>query len=51
MVKPDEVRQMPGQCMIEPCLPNNYDTVTISYTFFELGGDSVAGAGGKANQS
>ena len=51
VLKPNEVRQMPVQFMIESGLPTDYDTVTISYTFFELGGDSVAGAGGKANQS
>ncbi len=51
VLKPNEVRQMPVQFMIEPGFPTNYDTVTISYTFFELGGDSVAEAGSKANQS
>lgn len=51
VLKPNEVRQMPVQFMIEPSLPTNYDTVTISYTFFDLGSDSVAGAGRKGNQS
>src|SRR6476620_4919210 len=37
VLKPNEVRQMPVQFMIEPGLPDTYDTVTISYTFFELG--------------
>ena len=37
VLKPNEVRQMPVQFMIEPGLPTDYDTVTISYTFFELG--------------
>ena len=39
VLKPNEVRQMPVQFLIEPGLPTDYDTVTISYTFFELGGD------------
>jgi len=39
VLKPNEVRQMPVQFMIEPGLPIDYETVTISYTFFELGGE------------
>ncbi len=36
VLKPKEIRQMPVQFMIEPNLPKDIDTVTISYTFFEL---------------
>ncbi len=36
VLKPYETRQMPVQFVIEPSLPTNIHTVTISYTFFEL---------------
>jgi len=36
VLKPNEVRQMPVQFVIEPGLPTDIHTVTISYTFFEL---------------
>jgi cytochrome c oxidase assembly protein subunit 11 len=39
VLKPNETRQMPVQFMIEPSLPADFNTVTISYTFFELGSD------------
>jgi cytochrome c oxidase assembly protein subunit 11 len=39
VLKPNETRQMPVQFMIEPTLPTDFNTVTISYTFFELGSD------------
>ncbi|SCY56765.1 cytochrome c oxidase assembly protein [Nitrosospira sp. Nsp13] len=51
VLKPNEVRQMPVQFMIEPGLPVDYDTVTISYTFFELGGDKAADAGSRVSKS
>lgn len=51
VLKPNEVRQMPVQFMIEPGLPADFDTVTISYTFFELGSDNAADAGDRANRS
>ena len=44
VLKPNEVRQMPVQFLIEPGLPADFDTVTISYTFFELGNDNAANA-------
>jgi len=47
VLKPNEVRQMPVQFMIEPSLPDDVRVMTISYTFFELSSDSVD-AGGKA---
>ena len=36
VLKPNETRQMPVQFVIEPSLPADIQTVTISYTFFEL---------------
>ncbi len=36
VLKPNEVRQMPVQFVIEPSIPADINTVTISYTFFEL---------------
>lgn len=36
VLKPNETRQMPVQFVIEPGLPIDIQTVTISYTFFEL---------------
>lgn len=36
VLKPNETRQMPVQFVIEPGLPADIHTVTISYTFFEL---------------
>ncbi|WP_297324689.1 cytochrome c oxidase assembly protein [Nitrosomonas sp.] len=36
VLKPYETRQMPVQFVIEPGLPTDIQTVTISYTFFEL---------------
>lgn len=36
VLKPNETRQMPVQFVIEPSLPVDIQTVTISYTFFEL---------------
>jgi cytochrome c oxidase assembly protein subunit 11 len=36
VLKPNETRQMPVQFVIEPGLPEDIHTVTISYTFFEL---------------
>lgn len=47
VLKPNEVRQMPVQFMIEPGLPDDVRVMTISYTFFELSSDSVD-TGGKA---
>ncbi|MBX3617219.1 MAG: cytochrome c oxidase assembly protein [Nitrosomonas sp.] len=36
VLKPKETRQMPVQFVIDPSLPVEINTVTISYTFFEL---------------
>ena len=34
---PKESRQMPVSFYIDPALPKNVKTVTLSYTFFEVG--------------
>lgn len=51
VLKPHEIRQMPVRFMIEPGLPVDIKTVTLSYTFFELSNDiattDVAGKTGK----
>ena len=36
VLKPHEVRQMPVQFVIESELPTDINTVTLSYTFFEI---------------
>lgn len=51
VLKPNETRQMPVQFLIEPTLPVGYDTVTISYTFFELGSSAAANTDSKPSQS
>lgn len=35
---PHEARQMPVLFYIDPALPRNVKTITLSYTFFEVGG-------------
>lgn len=35
---PNEARQMPVVFFIDPKLPKNVKTITLSYTFFEIGG-------------
>jgi cytochrome c oxidase assembly protein subunit 11 len=50
VLKPNEIRQMPVQFMIEPDFPGDYGTVTISYTFFEIG-NSVADTGSDVEKS
>ena len=34
---PKESRQMPVSFYIDPALPKNVETITLSYTFFEVG--------------
>jgi cytochrome c oxidase assembly protein subunit 11 len=34
---PNEARQMPVSFYIDPALPKNVKTITLSYTFFEVG--------------
>ncbi|MBM3341685.1 MAG: cytochrome c oxidase assembly protein [Betaproteobacteria bacterium] len=40
-----ETRQMPVQFVIDPSLPASVNTVTLSYTFFEVKGANVSPAG------
>lgn len=44
---PNEARQMPVVFYIDPALPKDVKTITLSYTFFEVGGKPqvVAGEG------
>jgi cytochrome c oxidase assembly protein subunit 11 len=43
---PNEARQMPVVFFIDPALPREVKNITLSYTFFEIGG-AVAAQGGK----
>ncbi len=42
---PGEVRQMPVTFVIDPALPADINTITLSYTFFEVNGASGAKGG------
>lgn len=42
-LKPNEARQMPVVFFIDPALPRDVKTITLSYTFFEIAGISQAG--------
>jgi cytochrome c oxidase assembly protein subunit 11 len=39
---PNEARQFPVVFVIDPKIPKNVDTITLSYTFFEVGGPPTA---------
>ena len=41
-LKPNEVRQMPVVFVIDPSLPKDVNTITLSYTFFEVEGKKAA---------
>lgn len=41
-LKPNEARQMPVVFFIDPALPKDIKTITLSYTFFEIAGLSQA---------
>lgn len=43
---PNEAKQMPVVFFIDPALPRDVKTITLSYTFFEIGGTTRASAGG-----
>jgi cytochrome c oxidase assembly protein subunit 11 len=43
-LKPNEVRQMPVVFVIDPSLPADVKTITLSYTFFEVEGKKAATA-------
>jgi cytochrome c oxidase assembly protein subunit 11 len=36
-LKPNEAKQMPVVFVIDPALPKDVKTITLSYTFFEVG--------------
>jgi cytochrome c oxidase assembly protein subunit 11 len=41
-LKPNEARQMPVVFFIDPALPREVKTITLSYTFFEIAGTQAA---------
>jgi cytochrome c oxidase assembly protein subunit 11 len=41
---PNEARQMPVVFFVDPALPRDVKTITLSYTFFEVGGSSKKAA-------
>ncbi len=41
---PNEARQFPVVFVIDPRIPKNVDTITLSYTFFEVGSSPTAAA-------
>ncbi len=41
-LKPHEARQMPVVFFIDPALPREIKTITLSYTFFEIGGATAS---------
>ncbi len=45
---PHEARQFPVVFVIDPKLPKNVDTITLSYTFFEVGGSQAVRAASPA---
>jgi cytochrome c oxidase assembly protein subunit 11 len=44
---PNEARQFPVVFVVDPKLPKDVTTITLSYTFFEVGGQSAATAAGR----
>ncbi len=47
-LKAGESRQMPVVFVVDPALPKDVTTITLSYTFFEVAGTRVGAATGKA---
>lgn len=45
---PNEARQFPVVFVIDPKLPKDVNTITLSYTFFEVGGQAAAAPSEKA---
>lgn len=45
-MKPNEARQMPVVFFIDPALPREVKTITLSYTFFEIAGTQAIAAKG-----
>lgn len=48
-LKPGETRQMPVVFVVDPSLPKEVSTVTLSYTFFELNAATPATAAGRVS--
>jgi cytochrome c oxidase assembly protein subunit 11 len=46
ILKPGEAREWPVVFVIDPKLPKDVKTITLSYTFFEVGGKVPAAPGG-----
>ena len=44
-LKPNESREMPVVFFIDPALPKGIKNITLSYTFFEVGGKTPAAPG------
>lgn len=44
---PGETRIMPVVFVVDPALPQEVNTITLSYTFFEIAGTRAAGQGGE----
>ncbi len=49
-LKPHEARQMPVVFFIDPALPREVKTITLSYTFFEVAGTQASVAGTQASK-
>ena len=47
-VAPGETRQMPVPVVVDPALPRDVGTITLSYTFFEVQGRVAPRAAGKS---
>jgi cytochrome c oxidase assembly protein subunit 11 len=50
-LKPGESRQWPVAFVIDPRLPKDVTTITLSYTFFEVGGKVPAEPAGQLSQA
>lgn len=46
-LKPGETKRWPVVFVIDPKLPKSVSTITLSYTFFEVGGKTPAAPGGR----
>lgn len=46
-LKPGETKRWPVVFVIDPKLPKGVSTITLSYTFFEVGGKTPAAPGGR----
>lgn len=49
-LKPGESKQWPVVFVIDPKLPKDVKTITLSYTFFEVGGKVAGSVGGKPQE-